>query len=411
MLPRLASSFLLKMTAVAAAGLACSPELFAQQEGGGPPVDAAKMLKELHAVLAQQSGVIKNGQGAAIQQVAAAAANPATAVQDWEEAIRMTQFEGAGHESMAFQAWKAADGQAFKEQDVLNALRLYFTWLQITIQRSAGAKVKDLLPAIVNYTRDLSTDQAAMGALEEAIKHEKEAGVGKQPVRGAKPRGVDLPQIKSIHDSILKKPLAGSIYVQWQKIMEWVNVEGWEGNPGNFDGIWEKVVLPEMRDERDPHLLDYWDMMLQKKADEANRSRLAFDVDKYNSIVVPALLWGKFGDMIIVGQKNQAYANMLSLIKKYPTHPDAKGWVSQFEELLAPPKPAAAAAPASASEPTAPVAAPVAPGLAPVAPGAAPVGPDSAPPGLVPVPRGSLPVPSNLAPVPGGVVPEGAPPR
>jgi len=376
MLPRLASPQFLRVTAIAIAGFVGAPVLRAQQ---GETVDAAKLLKELHAVRDQQSGLIKTGQGAAIQKVSAAAANPSVAVAEWEDAVRITKFEGAGHESTAFQAWKAGDGQAFKESIVQSALRLYFTWLQITIQRSAGTKLKDLLPAIVSYTKDLASDQAAMASLDEAAKREKELNVYKAPARGAKPRGLDLDEIKAVHDAILKRPLGSSIYVQCQKLMDWVNVENWEGTPAEFDGIYEKVVLPEMRDERDPHLLDYWDMMLQKKADEANRTRLAFDVDKYNNIIVPALLWGKYGDMVILGQKSQAFTGMLSLIKKYPTHPDSRDWVTQFETLLAPPKSATVAAPA------APVAAPVPSASAPAAPPAPAV-----PAGFAPAPPGSV---------------------
>jgi hypothetical protein len=360
MLPRSASPISRKIAALVLAGFACSSSLLAQQDGAS--VDPAQILKQLHSILDQQSGQIKTGKGAAIQQAAAAAGSSSTAVATWEEAVRNTQFEGAGHESTAFQAWKAGDGEAFKDREVQNALHLYFTWLQITLQRSSGAKVKDLLPAIINYAKELAADQAAMGALEEAAKREKEMNVNKVPVRGPKAKGGnDLGEIKAIHDNILKKQLAGSIYVQWQRLMEWVAMEKWEGTPGNFDGIYENVVLPELRDERDPHLLDYWDMMMQKTADEANRSKLAFDVDKYNNLVVPTLLWGKYSDMLILGQKSQAFNGMLSLIKKYPTHPDSKDWISQLETFLSPPPAAAAATPANGSA--------AAPGA--VAPGAA----------------------------------------
>jgi len=52
----------------------------------------------------------------------------------------------------------------------------------------------------------------------------------------------------------------------------------------------------------------------------------------------------------------------LSLIKKYPTHPDTKEWITQFEQMLAPPKPAGAATPAAPG--SAPVPGGVAPGAA-----------------------------------------------
>ena len=355
MLPRLSSPLILKLIAVAIAGVVCSPASHAEDS-----VDPAKLHKELDSVLEQQTGPLKAGKEAAIQQLAAAAGNPATAVALWEEAVRMTKFEGAGHESTAFQAWKAGEGELFKDVEVRNALRLYFTWLQITIQRSSGTKIKDLLPAIVNYTKDLTADQMAMAPIEEEIKREEtlrrqmelEVNAGKLARGAPRPKGTNIGDVKKLHDSILKQALAGSMYVQWQKFTEWVNLENWEGTPGGFDGIYEKIVLPEMRAQRDPHLLDYWDMMLQKKADEANRSRLAFDVDKYNSIVVPALLWGKYTDMIVLGQKSQAYANMLSLIKKYPAHPDVKDWIAQFKDSLSPKTGPATAAPATVPAPT-----------------------------------------------------------
>ena len=119
MLPRLSSPLILKLTAVAIAGFFCSPASQAEDT-----VDPAKLLKELNSVLEQQSGQLKMGKDAAIQEVGGAAANSASAVALWEEAVRITQFEGAGHESQAFQAWKAGDGQAFKEQDVLTALHV-----------------------------------------------------------------------------------------------------------------------------------------------------------------------------------------------------------------------------------------------------------------------------------------------
>ena len=359
------SSHCFKLTASLIVSALLSPTLLAQTDA--PPVNPAQLLEALHALRAQQNTQIKAQKGTYIQQVNAAAASAERAVALWEEAVRMTQFEGASHESTQFMAWKSGEGEAFKTREVQNALRLYFTWLGLTLQRSAGAKVKDMLPTVINYTKDLAADKLAIEAIEDAAKKEKDMNAGKPPARGPKLKSND-PNIKKTHDSILKRPMGGSVYVQWMKLSDWATVDGWENTPGSFDGIYKNIILPEMRAEKDPRLLDYWDMKLKKAADEANRSKLAFDVDKYNSLQMPAMLWGKASDRIILGQKNRALTDMFTLIKQYPAHPDTADWIAQLEGLLLPPVPAPAAADTAAPSPS-PATQP--PAAAPVNPGAA----------------------------------------
>lgn len=356
MRPRL-SPLCVKFSAVIAASALAAPVLSAapaQTTDNTPPVNAAQMLQALQVLRDQQAATVKASKQQIIAQVTAAASSPEKAVALWFEAVRMTEFEGAGHESTQFMAWKNGEGEAFKDHEIQNALRLYFTWLSYTLQRSNGAKVKDLLPTVISYTKDLQGDLLAIEAVEDAQKREKEMNAGKAPARGAKGGGKAGSEvnIKKVHDSILKRPLDGSLYVQWMKIGDWTQVEKWEQTPGSFDGIYRNIILPQMRLEKDPRLLEYWDMKMKMAADEAARTRLAFDADKFNSLTMPTLLWGKYNDEIVLGQRNRALTEMFTLIKKYPTHPDTKDWSSTLEQLLTTP-PASAAVPAPAPAPAA----------------------------------------------------------
>ena len=148
-----------------------------------------------------------------------------------------------------------------------------------------------------------------------------------------------------MHDSILNRPLGGSIVVQWLKLGEWVNVEKWEGTPGNFDGIYEKTILPELRAQRDQRVLEYWDMKIKREGDNAAKSKLEFEHDKFLTHKMPVLLWKKASDMAAIGMKNRAATEMFTLIRKYPQHPNAGEWMSRLEEML---MPAAAPTPAPA---------------------------------------------------------------
>jgi hypothetical protein len=169
-----------------------------------------------------------------------------------------------------------------------------------------------------------------------------------------------------MHDSIINKPLAGSPVVQWLKLGDYVNVQGWEQSPGDVNGIFEKIVLPELRTQKDPRVLEYWDMRMKREADAASKTHLSFEVDKYNTVRRPALLWKRAAELVLLGQKNKAMSDMLGIIKAHPTHPEAATWLAELERLVSPAPPVPVAAPAAAAPPPALGAAPGGAAPAPV---------------------------------------------
>ena len=317
----------------------------------GQTVNIGEMLQQLRQLREATATKTKADKQKAIQEVSAAAASGEGAVNAWEKAVMATQFDGVTKEQTAFKAWRDNEGEALKEAEAKNAARLYFQYLALTLQRSSGTPVKDLIPALVNYTKDLQADQVGMENLDDTIKREKERADAKR----GNPRKTNDAEVKKMHDSILHRPLGGSLPVQWLKLGEWVNVDKWEGTPSNLDGIYEKTILPEWRTLKDQRVLEYWDMKIKREGDSAAKSKLEFEHDKFLTQKMPALLWRKAVDMSVLGFKNRAASEMFSLIRKYPQHPDAGEWMSRLEEMLMP-----AAAPAAAPAATAP-AAPAAP--------------------------------------------------
>ncbi len=314
----------------------------------GQAVDIGQMLQQLRALRADTATKTKADKQKAIQQVTAAAASGESSVQAWESAVMATQFDGVTKEASAFKAWRENEGEALKEAEGKNAARLYFQWLALTLQRSSGATVKEMLPAIINYTKELASDQAGMENLDDTIKREKE----REATKRGNPRKSNDGEVKKMHDSILKGGLGGSVVVQWLKLGEWVNVPNWENSPGNFDGIYDNIVLPELRAQRDQRVLEYWDMKIKREGDAAAKSKLEFEHDKFLTQRMPALLWKKAADMALLGMKNRAATEMFTLIRKYPQHPNAGEWMSKLEEMLMPPAaPAPAPAPATGTVP------------------------------------------------------------
>ena len=309
----------------------------------GTSVDIAQMLQALRQLREQTTTKTKADKVRAIQEVNSAAASGEAAVNAWEKAIMATQFDGVTKEATAFKGWRDGEGEALKEAEAKNAARLYFQWLSLTLQRSSGTLVKDLLPAVVNYTKELAADQVSMDNLMDSLKREKEKADGKHGMQRKSNDG----EVRKMHDQILGKPLGGSVVVQWLKLSEWVAVEKWEETPGNFDGIFEKIILPELRVARDQRALEYWDMKIKREADKATLSKLEFERDKFNTQRLPNLLWRRAQEMGNVGLRNRAATEMFNIIRKYPSHPDAMNWMAKLEEMLMPPVPTAPAAPAT----------------------------------------------------------------
>ncbi len=365
--------------AILTASLLAGATLHADQDA--PAVDVNGLLKQLHALRDQQTLQAKTSKQAAIQQISAAASSPERAFKMWEDAVQATQMEGAGKEAAQLRQWRDTEGELFKEREVQNAVHLHLEWIVLTLQRSNGATVKEMLPSIINYTKELLADQAMMEALDDTIKKEKAAPGPGRPK--ANQNAKDDQATKKTHDAVLNKNIANSIIVQWLKLGDFITVDKWENSPGNFDGIYTKIVQPELRNQRDPHVMDYWDVKLKKEADSATKTKLSFEVDKFNTQRRPALLWNRAQEYTYLGQKNRAVTEMFNLIKTYPNHPDASDWVTALENVLAPP-PATDTVPAPATSSAIPAPAPVAPVAPPPAPAAVAPGAGPTPTALLP---------------------------
>jgi len=334
------SSF--RALAVVAAGLLVAPAIAPAQQPQQDiaPPDAGKLLQELRAIKQTQAKQIITAKTNALQLIMSAAGSNERAVAMWEEAIKATQMDGAGKEGTQFKNWKDTEGETYKEREVQNSVRLHFEWLALTLQRSAGATVKDMLPSVIRYTQELLQDEAAIDALQDAIKNEKAKDTGAKNNRAAQ-KSRDDATVKKVHDFILNKSLNSSVVVQWMKLNDFLTIDKWELTPGNYDGIFKNVVLPEFRAEKDQRVFEYWDIKMKKESDLAYKTRLKFEIDKYETLRKPTLLWNKAQEYVNIGLKNHGMSEMYNILKAYPTHPDADDWVAKLESMLLPPVPAA----------------------------------------------------------------------
>ncbi len=282
----------------------------------------------------QQVKQKKSQREKAMRDVRTAGASAATAASSWEDAVRQVQFEGMPKEGTAFKEWKAGPGDALSEKECQSALQLYFRWLALTLQRANGATIRELLPTVVQYTKDLQADQVAMENLEDRMKREEEQA--KDGKRGAREKRGDDRNTKRMHDDILLQPLPGSPPVKALGIGDLLDAEAWEMNPGNLDGMFQSIILPELRALNDPRVIEFWDIKIKRESEKAQKTKLAYDLDKFNNERRPQLLWNKAHEYANLGLRNRAVTEMFMVLKTYPTHPNAGNWIAEIESLLTP---------------------------------------------------------------------------
>jgi hypothetical protein len=287
-----------------------------------PPVDVAQTLQLLKQLKDQQNEQVRGAKQRALQSVQAAAASAASAAAAWEEAVREVQFAGAAREGAQFREWKEKDGAGLSGKEAQNAARCYFLWLGLTLQRSAGVTNRDLLPQVIAYTKEANAQQQMMEALDESLKQDKELADRNNKNRAERKEAGE--KVKKIAQEIFTKGLGGSPPVQALRLGEWVNVQNWEASPGNVDGIYQTVVLPELRAAKDPRILEFWDMKIRREAEAITRSSPAFEIEKFNQVRRPELIWSRAQDMVLVGQRNRGISEMLAVIKANPAHPQTE---------------------------------------------------------------------------------------
>ena len=275
--------------------LAAAPSVRAQ----APAIDPNAVLATLKDLKAKQSQVINQEKQGVMARISAARMDPAKA---YDQATVAVEFQGLGNDGAKIGEWRKKQGELLRNPSFVNGLRLQLAYIALTWQRSMGAKNKDLLPALYDYT------QQVIGNIDTLWPFES-----------------------------LRKPLGDSVFVRYFQIGPYLSaVDNWSDQPMDVDSIYQKAILPTLRDMKDPRVLDYWSLKIQSEAAQADKSNNNLAQRKFSTVRRPELLWNRAEDEEVIGQHDQAVADMLALAKAHPDHPDFDKWAARLTELVKP---------------------------------------------------------------------------
>jgi hypothetical protein len=148
----------------------------------------------------------------------------------------------------------------------------------------------------------------------------------------------------------MEEDVSQNVFAKWYTLGEQLGaLQNWAMVPADIDGIYDKFLLPIMRKNRDPRILEYWDNKIISARGVASDATASFSTESYNLTTRPALLWSRAEDEIVIGRRDQGLSDMYSLVKSFPAHPDAAKWIAELEGLLTTPPAVAASGTAPAT--------------------------------------------------------------
>ncbi|MEO8204773.1 MAG: hypothetical protein ABI615_01240 [Chthoniobacterales bacterium] len=306
---------------------------FAQQGVTQEDMYLQEILKRLENIRNRQSSVKIAEIRAALQKLEPIANSSGGAVNFYEDAVKATRYDGKQNGSQNFEEWRKKEVQNNRAITTQTALQLHLRYLILSLKWSGTENKAVLMPELKAYLR----------SLEEAEK------TFRRP-----------PPLTDDGKKFLTDSIANSMFVAWLKLGPLLpEAATWESIPSNIGGILEKSIRPELRKEKKQELIETWNEQIQLEADRVTNLQLKMEIDKFNTVKRPQLLWDRAQDLLVLGNTKQGYSEMIQVIESNPTHADQEKWITKLETLIS--KEKAARAPAApAEEEAAPIATPAA---------------------------------------------------
>ena len=293
----------------------------ARAQSSASALDPNAVLATLKDLKAKQSQLIGREKMGVMSAINTALSDPGKA---YDQATIAVEFQGGGNDGAKIGEWRKKQGELLRNPGFVNGLRLQLVYISLSWQRSMGAKNKDLLPSLYDYTAQVIGNYDTLWSFD-----------------------------------VLHKSLGESVFVRYFQIGPYLSaLDNWSDQPLDIDSIYQKAILPTLRDMKDPRVLDYWMAKLQSEAARIDKTNNNLAVNKFNNVRRPELLWDRAEDEEVIGMHDQAVSDMLALAKAHPDHPDFDKWAGRLTELVKPVKaevivrdvtPAPSPAPAAAS--------------------------------------------------------------
>ena len=293
-----------------------------------------KQLAEIEKEIAEKRG---GNLSTIIQKLRSGAASDAAALALYEDCETLNaerraltrEDKKAREDQIKRQADRNKDNKVTvvkEEGDFSTAVRLQLRYLVLTLQAHEAKEMETLLPELAGYIQDVAANA-------DKLKGRAGAYLG-TPLRtgggGGRRGGAE-----------------GNPFVSAFQLDHYLDNPNWSLEPLQFGDIFEKAIFPIYREKKKSDLAAQWDARMNAEA--AYRKGAISDAEYaiWQQTNLLDIKWRKLKDLYANGDKPvEAMAQMLTMIRENPAHPDSPKWLDEFRGIVAAAVPAGSGTPA-----------------------------------------------------------------
>lgn len=250
------------------------------------------------------------------------------------ECYKKVNFELEGRKDADFRSWRDGQEARFRDDAFVEGLRVQLRYLSLSCKAAESEELSEVFGNLMAYVDSLT-------------------------------------QLTEMPGGTLMQSINGSVFAKAYELNnQLAKNKSWELVPYNIAGIYEKTILPYLREENPSQLGSAWDKRIEQETrvvqflerekekqqkgsrDDKRETRnkqskrrqenggsvlRAHDKELFIRETLPALKWGKMVDMFKYGNRPAAALEMLNFIKENITNPNAERWMNQFATMLSQP--------------------------------------------------------------------------
>lgn len=303
------------------------------------PEQTANIIKQLDALDTQIGKNRGDILGGAVARFKKALANEKTALELYLECYKIEHFDRVNLKASDFQDWAKRNQDKHKDPEFLLAIWLQLEYLLLSIEAqdvkdkdipTLVASIQSYIPKVVTAIQS-STKHTSGGAVKE-----KDPKGGPQAARGGGGGGRGGQNFDSNGlQGLLRESVKQSEFAKAFLVGEFLKRGDWTYEPADLGGMYGNIIFPYFLEKKPADLPALWDgrIAAEFKIRAAVMSESEYAV--YYRERYPAMLWSK-AEYLLSHNINtiQELAEMLKLIRDYPTHPDAQEWAGKLRSLV-----------------------------------------------------------------------------
>ena len=136
---------------------------------------------------------------------------------------------------------------------------------------------------------------------------------------------------------LLGRDVASSPIVEAYQIKRYLGGKGWTTRPMDFGGMWDETLLPYFKKHKPEALAEQWDLRINVEGSFRKERLSEAEFQIWTQQELPVMKWARATYLLTNGPTPvMALKDMLDIIKTYPSHANAPGWLDTVRRIVNP---------------------------------------------------------------------------